>query len=173
MTNLKQSENSRRVRKKGLNGQKVVILDNVRSVYNVGSIFRTSDALGIDKIFLCGCTPTPIDRFGRARKDLAKVALGAEKDIKWEYFFDTKEIIKKLKKEGFQIIAVEQNKKSIDFKKVRPKYPTAMIMGNEVGGIDKKILTLCDVIAEIPMKGKKESLNVSVSFGIAGYEIFK
>ena len=173
MTNLKQSENSRRARKKGLNGQKVVILDNVRSVYNVGSIFRTSDALGIDKIFLCGCTPTPIDRFGRARKDLAKVALGAEKDIKWEYFFDTKEIIKKLKKEGFQIIAVEQNKKSIDFKKVRPKYPTAMIMGNEVGGIDKKILTLCDVIAEIPMKGKKESLNVSVSFGIAGYEIFK
>ncbi len=153
--------------------KKVVILDNIRSVYNVGSIFRTSDALGIDKIYLCGVTPTPTDRFGRTRKDLAKVALGAEKDIAWEYFSDTKEIIKKLKKEGFQIIAVEQDKKSVDFKKVKPKYPVAIVMGNEVGGIDKKILTLCDVIAEIPMMGNKESLNVSVSFGIIGYQILK
>ena len=75
--------------------QRVVVLDNIRSVYNVGSVFRTSDALGIDKIYLCGCTPTPIDRFGRPRKDLAKVALGAEKDIASEYCLDTKEIIKK------------------------------------------------------------------------------
>ena len=151
--------------------KKVVILDNIRSVYNVGSIFRTSDALGIDKIYLCGCTPTPIDRFGRARKDLAKVALGAEKDIVSEYCSDTKEIIKKLKKEGFQIIAIEQDKKSVDLKKVKPKYPVAIVMGNEVGGIDKKTLALCDVIVEIPMVGNKESLNVSVSFGIAGYQI--
>ena len=98
--------------------RKVIILDNIRSVYNVGSIFRTSDALGIDKIYLCGYTPTPIDRFGRARYDLAKVALGAEKDIPSEYFTDTKKLIKKLKKEGFQIIAIEQDKKSVDFKKV-------------------------------------------------------
>jgi len=152
--------------------QKNVILDNIRSVYNVGSIFRTSDALGVDKIYLCGCTPTPTDRFGRARKDLAKVALGAEKDIPWEYVKETKEIIKKLKKEKFQIIAVEQDKKSINFKKVVAKYPVAIVMGNEVGGIDKKTLGLCDLIAEIPMVGNKESLNVSVSFGIAGYEIF-
>ena len=151
--------------------QRVVVLDNIRSVYNVGSVFRTSDALGIDKIYLCGCTPTPIDRFGRPRKDLAKVALGAEKDIASEYCLDTKEIIKKLKKEGFQIIAVEQDKKSVDFKKVKTKYTTAIVMGNEVEGINKKILKLCDVIAEIPMKGNKESLNVSVSFGIAGYQI--
>jgi 23S rRNA (guanosine2251-2'-O)-methyltransferase len=155
------------------NKQKVVILDNIRSVYNVGSIFRTSDALGVNKIYLCGCTPTPTDRFGRARYDLAKVALGAQIDIAWEYNKDTKEIIKKLKKEKFQIIAVEQDKKSVDFKKVKSKFPVAVMMGNEVQGIDKKTLTLCDVIAEIPMKGKKESLNVSVSFGIAGYEIFK
>jgi len=152
--------------------QKNVILDNIRSVYNVGSIFRTSDALGVDKIYLCGCTPTPTDRFGRARKDLAKVALGAEKDIPWEYVKETKEIIKKLKKEKFQIIAVEQDKKSINFKKIKPKYPVAVVMGNEVGGIDKKTLSLCDLIAEIPMVGNKESLNVSVSFGIAGYQIF-
>lgn len=153
--------------------KRVVILDNIRSVYNVGSIFRTSDALGIDKIFLCGCTPTPTDRFGRARYDLAKVALGAEKDIEWEYCTDTKQIIKKLKKENFKIIAVEQDKKSVNFKKVKIKTPFAIVMGNEVSGIDKKTLSLCDVIAEIPMKGNKESLNVSVSFGIAGYQIIK
>ena len=150
---------------------KFVILDNIRSVYNVGSIFRTSDALGIDKIYLCGCTPAPIDRFGRVRKDLAKVALGAENDIAWEYCVDTKEIVKRLKKEGVQIIAVEQDKKSIDFKKVKVKYPVAIVMGNEVDGIDKKTSTLCDVIAEIPMAGNKESLNVSVAFGIVGYQI--
>jgi tRNA G18 (ribose-2'-O)-methylase SpoU len=151
--------------------QKVVILDNIRSIHNVGSIFRTSDALGINKIYLCGCTPTPKDRFGRERQDLAKVALGAEKDIEWEYVKETKDIIKILKKEKYQIIAVEQAKNSVDYKEVKTKYPTALIMGNEVGGIEKDILKLADVIAEIPMNGNKESLNVSVSFGIAGYEI--
>jgi tRNA G18 (ribose-2'-O)-methylase SpoU len=156
---------------KQVNKKKVVVLDNIRSVYNVGSIFRTSDALGVNKIYLCGCTPTPIDRFGRRRADLAKVALGAEKDIVWEYVKDTKEIIKKLKKEKYQIIAIEQDKKSINFKKIKPKYPVAIVMGNEVGGIDKKTLALCDKIAEIPMFGNKESLNVSVSLGVAGYEI--
>ncbi|MFA5651969.1 MAG: TrmH family RNA methyltransferase [Candidatus Paceibacterota bacterium] len=152
--------------------QRVVILDNIRSVYNVGSIFRTSDALGIDKIYLCGCTPTPTDRFGRARNDLAKVALGAEKDIAWEYCNDTKKIIKKLKKDGFQIIAVEQDKKSVGYDKIKVKNQVAIVMGNEVGGIDKKTLALCDIIAEIPMTGNKESLNVSVSFGIVGYKLF-
>lgn len=151
--------------------KKVVILDNIRSVYNVGSIFRTSDALLIDKIYLCGTTPAPIDRFGRTRGDLAKVALGAEGDIEWEYSNDTLAVLKKLKKEGFNIVAVEQDKKSVDFKKIKPKYPVAMVMGNEVGGVDKKILKLADVIVEIPMLGKKESLNVSVAFGIAGYGI--
>ena len=95
-----------------------------------------------------------------------------EKNITWKYFADTKEITTILKKEGFEIIAVEQDKKSVDFKKIKPKYPVAVVMGNEVGGIDKKTLTLCDVVVEIPMKGKKESLNVSVSFGIAGYQLF-
>ena len=152
--------------------QKVVILDNIRSIHNVGSIFRTSDALGVEKIYLCGCTPTPTDRFGRARQDLAKVALGAEKDITWEYCDDTKEIIKKLRKEGYKIIAVEQDKKSTNYKKSKIKLPVALIMGNEVSGIEKEVLKLADEILEIPMYGKKESLNVSVSFGIAGYQIF-
>ena len=153
--------------------KKVVVLDNIRSVHNVGSIFRTSDALGIDKIYLCGCTPTPIDRFGRDRKDLAKVALGAEKDIKWEYAKDTAELIKKLKKEKYQIITVEQAENSVDYKKIRPSNQVALVMGEEVKGMTKKVLELADIIAEIPMHGNKESLNVSVAFGIAGYRIFE
>ncbi len=152
--------------------QKTVILDNIRSVYNVGSIFRTADALGVDTLYLCGTTPAPLDRFHRARKDLAKVALGAEKNITWEYAKNTLAILKKLKKEGFEIIAVEQDGKSVDFRKVKAKNKTAIILGNEVNGISKKILQCADTIAEMPMAGKKESLNVSVAFGIAGYAIF-
>ena len=149
----------------------IVILDNIRSVYNVGSIFRTADALGVDKIFLCGCTPTPVDRFGRERKDLAKVALGAEKTIKWEYAENTIDLLKELKKKKVYIVAIEQDKKSVDYKKIKIKYPLAIVMGTEVKGIDKKTLKFVDTIAEIPMEGKKESLNVSVAFGIAGYGI--
>jgi 23S rRNA (guanosine2251-2'-O)-methyltransferase len=150
----------------------IVVLDNIRSVHNVGSIFRTSDALGINKIFLCGCTPTPKDRFGRERKDLAKVALGAEKSIEWEYFKTTEEAIKKLKKEKFQIIALEQSENSIDYKKVKTKNKIAIILGEEVHGLNKKVLDLADVVMEIPMRGIKESLNVSVSFGVAAFRIF-
>jgi tRNA G18 (ribose-2'-O)-methylase SpoU len=156
------------------NIKKIVVLDNVRSIHNVGSIFRTSDALGIDKIYLCGCTPTPLDRFGRFRKDLAKVALGAEKNIVSEYCSSTAKIIKKLKKEGFKIIGVEQDKKSVILKDIKVnKSSVAIILGNEINGIDKKSLALCDFIMEIPMKGNKESLNVSVAFGIAGYKILE
>jgi tRNA G18 (ribose-2'-O)-methylase SpoU len=152
--------------------QKAVILDNIRSVYNVGSIFRTADALGMDKIYLCGTTPAPIDRFGRARLDLAKVALGAEKNIEWEYSSSTQDVLKKLKKEKYQIIAIEQGKNSIEPKKIKVKYPVAIVMGSEVEGINRAALKLADAIVEIPMAGKKESLNVSVAFGIAGYGIF-
>jgi tRNA G18 (ribose-2'-O)-methylase SpoU len=149
--------------------KKVVVLDNIRSIHNVGSIFRTADALGIDKIYLCGTTPTPTDRFGRKRKDLAKVALGAEEYLDWEYFEKTEDVIKKLKKEKIKIIAIEQDKKSQNINKIKIAKKYAIVMGNEVDGIAKNVLDLCDVIAEIPMKGKKESLNVGVAFGIAGY----
>ncbi|MFA6227415.1 MAG: TrmH family RNA methyltransferase [Candidatus Paceibacterota bacterium] len=158
---------------KDIKYKKVVVLDNIRSVYNVGSIFRTSDALGVDKIYLCGCTPTPKDRFGRERKDLAKVALGAERNIEWEYAKDTAELLKKLKKEKYQIVAVEQAENSVNYKKVKTGKTVALVMGEEVNGMSKKVLKLADVIAEIPMQGKKESLNVSVAFGIAGYEILR
>lgn len=141
-------------------------LHNIRSTHNVGSIFRTADAAGVSKIYLCGLTPAPVDRFGRARKDIAKVALGAEKTVEWEAVKDIKELIKALKKDSFKIIAVEQDKKSVDYKKANMGRKSVIILGNEVDGIEKDILDVCDEIIEIPMKGKKESLNVSVVAGI-------
>lgn len=148
-------------------GEVAVLLHDIRSTHNVGSIFRTSDAFGISKIYLSGYTPTPTDKYGRARKDIGKVSLGAEKSIPWEHNEDPKVIIKKLKKSGYQIICVEQDSKSVDYKKLKIKFPVLFVMGNEVLGVDKKILKLCDYIVEIPMKGEKESLNVSVAFGVA------
>ncbi|MEK7579172.1 MAG: TrmH family RNA methyltransferase [Patescibacteria group bacterium] len=143
-----------------------VILDNIRSVENTGSTFRTSDGAGVSKIYLCGTTPTPIDRFGRARKDFAKVSLGAEKTVPWEHAKNTKDIIARLKEENVQVVAVEQDKKAIDYKKLKAGGAIAFVFGNEVSGVSKDILSLCDEIVEIPMKGAKESLNVSVAAGI-------
>ncbi|MCX6713202.1 MAG: RNA methyltransferase [Candidatus Vogelbacteria bacterium] len=149
----------------------VLILPNIRSTYNVGAIFRTADAAGINKIYLVGYTPAPVDEFGRADSGIAKTALGAEKTINWEKVASTTALIKKLKKTGFQIIALEQAKNSVDYKKVKPKFPCAMILGEEVSGLSPAILKNCDLIAEIPMQGQKESLNVSVAAGIALFRI--
>ncbi|MFZ2038925.1 MAG: TrmH family RNA methyltransferase [Minisyncoccia bacterium] len=149
----------------------VVVLDNVRSVLNAGAIFRTSDAAGVSKIYLCGYTPTPIDRFNRARKDFAKTALGAEKSVAWEYKKRTTDALRKLKNEGFEIIAIELDKRSQDYKKIKIKNKTAIVLGNEVLGVSKNILKQADVIAEIPMMGEKESLNVSVAFGIVLFRL--
>ncbi len=145
-----------------------LLLDNIRSVHNVGSIFRTADTVGIKKIYCIGTTPTPIDRFGRKRKDFAKVSLGAEESVPWEYEKDAVEFILKFKKENprTKIIALEQNDNSVDYKKISIDTDTLIILGNEVDGVNKELLDMCDSIAEIPMKGQKESLNVSVSAGI-------
>ena len=148
--------------KKGI----AVLLHNIRSAHNVGAIFRTADALGVETIYLSGYTPTPMDRFNRPRKDIAKVALGAEKTIRWQYEKDPKEIIFELKSNKYQIIALEQTKKSIDYKKVKIKYPVLFIVGNEVEGVPQETISLCDIVTEIPMAGDKESLNVSVAFGV-------
>ncbi len=154
-------------------GEIIVVLDNIRSTFNVGSIFRTSDALGIDKIILCGTTPTPKDRFGRDREDIAKVSLGAEKTIASEYFATTLSAVKKLKKEGYKIIMIEQSDKSVDYKKIKIKQGdrVAFVMGTEVEGLSPNLLKLADQVAEIPMFGNKESLNVSVAFGVALFRI--
>jgi tRNA G18 (ribose-2'-O)-methylase SpoU len=155
----------------------VAILQNIRSLFNVGSIFRTADAMGFEKIYLCGITPAPTDRFGNKRKEIAKVALGAQDYVPWEKIgylpsaSRTISLIKKLKKEGYQIIALEQSKKSIFLNQYKsPKNKKiALIVGNEVKGLANSILKHCDKILEIPMYGRKESLNVAVAFGIAAF----
>jgi len=152
---------------------RVLILPDIRSAINVGAIFRTADAVGIDKIYLTGFTPRPTDKFGRIQKDIAKSALGAEGWIPWEYELSLEKLIIKLKKDGFQIIAIEQDEKSVDYRKIKAKDKTAIILGGEVKGLSKEILNVCDIIAEIKMYGKKESLNVSVACGVALFQKFR
>jgi tRNA G18 (ribose-2'-O)-methylase SpoU len=149
-----------------MKGQEIyLILHNIRSAYNVGSIFRTADAAGIDRIFVCGYSPKPED------KKVAKTALGAEKTVSWEYHGQTWRLLEKLKKEGIQIVALEQTKKSVDYRLFRPRFPMALVLGNEVRGLSKKTLARAEKIIAIPMYGKKESLNVAVAAGIAIYKL--
>jgi len=151
----------------------IAVLDNIRSAHNVGSIFRTADAFGISELYLCGTTPAPTDKFGRARKDIAKVALGAEKTVNWKYYSTTLRAVSSLKKKGFKIFSVEQNEKSEEtsiLRKTKAKN-IALVFGNEVDGVNPKVLKISDKIIEIPMFGKKESLNVSVAFGIVAHEL--
>lgn len=150
----------------------VAVLHHIRSIHNVGSIFRTADGAGIRKLYLCGITPTPLDRFGKLREDFKKVALGAEQGVSWERAATTGRIIQKLKSEGYEIVAVEQSARSVEFGAYRPKTKKiALIIGNEVRGLASAILKKSDSVIEIPMRGKKESLNVSVAFGIIAYQL--
>ena len=153
--------------------ENILIIYNVRSAENVGAMFRTADAVGINKIYLTGITPTPVDRFGRIRQDIHKSALRAEEFVLWEAKKNISSLITKLKREKFKIIAIEQDKNSRDYRKVLLGKRNAFVVGPEVAGISKSILKKCDVIAEIPMHGKKESLNVSVAAGIALFGILK
>lgn len=136
---------------------------NLRSRENVGSVFRTADAFGVDKIFLTGFTPAP------PHEKISKTALGAENFVAWEKVFSISRLIKKLRHDGFEIVALEQSRKSISIAHYRPTKKVALIIGNEVSGISSHILNQCDHIIEIPMAGKKESLNVAVAFGVATY----
>lgn len=143
----------------------IVVLNNIRSTYNVGAIFRTSDGAGVKKIYLCGITPTP------ENPKVKKVALGAENYIYWKKVTSAWRLLENLKKEGYFLIALEQSKKAknlFQLKKLKKK-KIALVVGNEVKGISEKILKRVDLILEIEMAGKKESLNVSVAFGIAIY----
>lgn len=151
----------------------VLILPDIRSAINVGAIFRTADAVGISKIYLTGYTPRPTDKFGRIQKDIAKSALGAENFVSWEYRKTLIPLISALKREGYMIIAIEQDKKSVDYRKIKISKKVAIIVGSEVLGLSKNILDKCDVIAEIPMSGEKESLNVSVACGVALFRILQ
>ena len=155
------------------NQTNILIFENIRSAENVGAMFRTADAVGIDKIYLIGISPSPIDRFGRKRSDIAKSALGGEESVKWEYRKEILPLIEELKKEGFKIIALEQDEKSINYKETRVGEKNVFIVGNEVSGVSKEVLQIVDYIAEIPMKGSKESLNVSVSLGVFLYGVLR
>lgn len=144
-----------------------VLLDNVRSMYNVGAVFRTADAFLIEKIILCGISGIP------PHPEIKKTALGAEESVKWEYHDDAVEACRKLKEEGWKICVLEQAHNSIelqDFKTAKDeKY--LLVAGNEVKGVDEKIMELADVVLEIPQHGVKHSLNVSVSVGIALWQL--
>lgn len=162
-----------------------VLLHNIRSTHNVGSIFRTADAAGVSRVYLSGYTPAPTDRFGRVRKDIAKTALGAERTLSWEHHASPARLIARLKKEGWNIVGIEQSPHSVDYRKFKVKKPTLFILGNEVSGIPESILKICERIVEIPMHGAmvrqahhprhsgrgKESLNVSVAAGIILFSV--
>ena len=160
-----------------MNREFYVICDNIRSLENIGAIFRTADALGVTKIFLCGISGRP------PHQKISKTALGAEKNIPFEYHKQTWRLIDKLKGPTFAksfggrgkitIVALEQDKKAIAYTKLKPTFPLALIIGNEVKGISRKVLSQADKIIYLPMRGQKESLNVAVAFGVAAYQIQK
>ena len=171
MKKLKNSELSRLSIDEFKNSSKtpvIVILDNIRSAHNVGSVFRTCDAFLIDKIILCGITAIP------PNKEIRKTALGSSESVDWRYYKNTEEVIMKLKKKDYQIIAVEQANKSIKLESFKPenekKY--AIIFGNEIKGISQEIIDNSDSVIEIPQFGTKHSLNVSVSAGIVIWDVF-
>ena len=157
-----------------------VLLHNVRSTHNVGSLLRTADGAGVSKVCLTGYTPTPVDRFGRPQKDIAKPALGAELSVSWEYAKHPSSIIQRLRAEGWEIVGVEQDPRAFDYRGFSPKRPTLFIFGNEVRGLSRALRDECDMLVEIPMRGAmvrqahhprktgagKESLNISVAAGI-------
>ncbi|MDR4496634.1 MAG: RNA methyltransferase [Candidatus Scalindua sp.] len=145
----------------------VVILNHIRSLYNVGSIFRTADAIGIEKLWLCGITGTP----GTSRTTISKTALGAEKAVNWEYAWDALSVAQVYKDHGYEIVLLEQIKGARPYQLYRPSKPVCLVLGNEVEGVSDEFLKLCDVPVEIEMTGLKNSLNVSVAFGIVAYDI--
>lgn len=159
----------------------IPVLINIRSVHNVASMFRTADGAGCKEIVLVGYTPSPHDRFGRVRKDFQKVALGAEASFSVLQYATLGRALASLRKRGFFIVALEQHKKSVPYHlfgslrktHFKKKRKVALLVGNEVEGLSKLVYKKADILMEIPMRGKKESLNVSVAFGIAAYELVK
>ncbi|HCM42086.1 MAG TPA: RNA methyltransferase [Candidatus Omnitrophica bacterium] len=143
----------------------IVILNNIRSLYNVGSIFRTADGIGVEKLYLCGITPIPPDT------QITKTALGAEKTVAWKFFEKTADAIKQAKEDGYQIVLLEQTHKSVLYQDFVPQGSVCLVLGNEVAGVCDDLVNLADQSIEIEMAGLKNSLNVSVSFGIVGYDL--
>lgn len=146
----------------------VLVMDNVRSMHNVGSVFRTADAFLIQGIVLCGYTPVPPHR------DIQKTALGATETVQWQYYATTTEAVNALKSAGYRVLAIEQAENSIMLDQFQPAgtEPLALVFGNEVSGVDTAVMKLVDGCIEIPQLGMKHSLNISVSTGIVVWDIF-
>jgi 23S rRNA (guanosine2251-2'-O)-methyltransferase len=147
----------------------VVVLDNIRSMSNVGSIFRTCDAFAIEKLYLCGITAKP------PHKEITKTALGATESVDWEHHYDVIDLVRYLKKENYKVYLVEQTDHSIFLNQFQytPNQKLAVVLGNEVFGVDDRLLPLCDGVLEIPQFGTKHSLNVTIAGGIVIWEIIK
>jgi 23S rRNA (guanosine2251-2'-O)-methyltransferase len=146
----------------------VVLLDSIRSSYNVGSVFRTSDGAMIEKLYLCGYTPAP------PVKDIMKTALGATESVVWEFVKDPVEVVKEYKTKGYTIVALELTDSSVNYTDISKEiFPLLFIIGNEITGVNQTLLDLCDLSMEIPQYGIKQSLNVAVAYGITIYELRK
>ena len=169
---LKNSELERKSTSQFIASEKtplIIILDNIRSLNNIGSVFRTADAFLIKKIYLCGITATP------PHKDIQKTALGATENVDWEYAENTLEVIAKLMEEGVFIASIEQTENSVslvDFD-VRKELTYAVIFGNEIKGVSQEVVNASDIVIEIPQLGTKHSLNISVSTGIVVWDLFR
>ncbi|MEZ4200485.1 MAG: TrmH family RNA methyltransferase [Candidatus Paceibacterota bacterium] len=158
--------------------QRVVMLDNIRSAHNVGSIFRTCDGAGVEKLYLIGTTPTPVDRFGRVQPEIAKTSLGATESVAWEQIGSAESLstqtavaeIESLKQAGYAIVAVEQTPQSVSLTSWQQPQKVCFIFGTERGGLQPELLQIADHIIDIPMHGQKDSLNVSVSVGVVLYQ---
>lgn len=145
--------------------QFVLVLPDIRSCHNVGAMFRTADACGVEKLWLCGYTPVP------PRPQIDKVALGAETWLPWEHADDVLTVVRNLKVAGYTIVALEKNATSVEIGTIEINGPVALIVGNEVTGVGEDLLALADTVVHIPMYGRKESLNVSVAAGIGMYVV--
>ena len=143
----------------------VAIADDVRSLHNIGALFRTSDGAHIEFLFLCGISGTP------PRSEIRKTSLGAEDSVPWSYIKDAAPLITDLKARGYQIVALEHTDNSADYRQADYRFPLCLIVGNEYNGIQDRLVAMADMAVEIPMLGVKQSLNVSVAYGIAVYEI--
>ncbi|HTX34077.1 MAG TPA: RNA methyltransferase [Bryobacteraceae bacterium] len=144
-----------------------VLLDNVRSLYNVGAFFRTADAAGVEKLYLSGITGRP------PKRGIAKTALGAEESVPWEYAWEARPALEALRERGYEIAAVETSVHAVDLFDWRPRFPVCLVFGHEVEGIRAEIAAFCDTHVRIPMLGAKHSLNVATAGGVAIYELLR
>ena len=145
----------------------ILLLDHVRSMYNVGAFFRNADAAGLERLVLCGITAHP------PQEGIAKTALGAEQVVPWEYHTDALVAVRRWRARGYQVAAIETGEQAIDLFEWRPKWPVCVVFGNEVDGLSEGLMAVCDTHVRLPMNGTKRSLNVATAGGVVAYELLR